>query len=804
MRNLELLHETDWAGTGLGPISTWPAELRAVVETVMRSAFPMCLALGPRFTQIYNDSYNVIYGDKHPASFGAPADESWQEIWPFLLPALTQVRTAREPQQFSNYMLPLRRFKPGLQECYFDFCYSPVVASDGCVLGILSIATETTPHAIAARRQPLVNLTVDAGPEMSSPISRKLQELLGENELDGKAAFVSHYRDHQAHLEWSKVLAPTEALRLLDYVVRRRRGDRCGLVQLDEHCSRERHARYAAFVDFASVDGRGTKTLVLWPSELVTEESTLDLVLRLEQRVRSLSKQLLTISLLQEELGQSDFFYRFLFENSIDGVVYSSTSDDGTGAETIIAANKPACDLLGYSQEEIVGKRREEFFFDSDEALGSALAERATQSTFKGELTFKDKSGRPVDAEITSILVRLNSGERRSISVLRNLSEKLRVERDRAERSRLESIARMTGGVSHDFNNLLTVILNAAEHLDVSLTDPTEKEVVGDIITASSRAASLTSQLVAYARRQNLQPARIEINAAIREAQRLMRGVVPKAIRLHYSFSRRELFSEVDIAELTSALANLLRNASDAMRGKGQIAIKIRRIKMAMPESEWLRAGDYVAISITDEGVGIPPEFISKIFEPYFTTKQDRGGSGLGLSMVQGFARQSGGEIVIATAVPKGTTATLYLPRSAAGQGRNEGDQQVETGLITEGDGHVLVVDDDPAVRRQIGRIATSINMPFVEASTADDAIAMLETNPRLIIVDLMMPGEKSGVDVVEAAKNRQPPIPTILITGYAGDLDWESDRNSADRMLMKPFARKDLIQAMQSIVTRH
>lgn len=804
MQNLELLREKDWAITELGAMSTWPVELRAVVETVMRSTFPICLALGPRFTQIYNDNYNVIYGGKHPASFGAPACESWQEIWPFLEPALTQVMTAREPQQFSNHLLPLRRYKPGPQECYFDFCYSPVIASDGRVLGVLSIATETTPHAIAARRQPLVNLTVDVDPEVLSPISRKLQELLGENEMDGKAALVSHYRDNQAHIEWSKVLEREEALSLLGYVFRRRGSDRCGVVRLSGQFSRDGHADYVAFADFTSVDGRGTKTLVLWPSELVTEESSLDLVLRLEQRLRSLSTQLATINLLKEELGQTDFFYRFLFENSIDGVVYSSTSDDGTGAEIIIAANKPACQLLGYSQQEIVGRRREEFFFENDEALSSALAQRASQSTYKGELTFKHKSGRPVEAEITSILVRLNSGERRSISVLRDLSENVRVERDRAERSRLESIARMTGGVSHDFNNLLTVILNAAEHLETSLSHPAEKEVVGDIITASTRAASLTSQLVAYARRQNLQPVRVEINAEIRKAQRLMRGVVPKAVRLNYSFSRRELFSDVDLAGMTSALANLLRNASDAMQGKGRIAIKIRLTKIAKSESAWLQAGEYVAISVTDEGVGVSPELMPKIFEPYFTTKLNQGGSGLGLSMVQGFARQSGGEIVIASAVSKGTTATLYLPRLAAGNRPAEDGQPVESSLSVEGDGHVLVVDDDRAVRRQIGRIATSIKMPFVEASTADEAIAMLGSNPRLIITDLIMPGKLSGIDVIEAAKNREPPIPAILITGYAGSSDWESGRNKADSILTKPFSRKDLIGAIRNILNRH
>ena len=240
------------------------------------------------------------------------------------------------------------------------------------------------------------------------------------------------------------------------------------------------------------------------------------------------------------------------------------------------------------------------------------------------------------------------------------------------------------------------------------------------------------------------------------------------------------------------------------MQGKGHIAIKIRLVKIAKPGSAWLRAGEYVAISVTDEGVGVSPELMPKIFEPYFTTKQNRGGSGLGLSMVQGFARQSGGEIVIASAVPKGTTATLYLPRMAVGNRPTEDDEPVESSLMVEGDGHVLVVDDDRAVRRQIGRIATSIKMPFVEASTADEAIAMLGSKPRLIIADLIMPGKLSGIDVIEAAKNPEPPIPAILITGYAGNSDWESGRNKADSILTKPFSRKDLIGAIRNILNRH
>ncbi len=801
MHNLELLRGTEWTATPLGEFSSWPTEVRVLVETIMRSTFPMCLALGPSYTQVYNDGYNLIYGDKHPASFGAPAVESWPEIWPFLEPALVHVTTTHEPQEFTNYLLPLRRFKGELQECYFDFCYSPVVSADGSVLGILSIATETTLHAIAERRNALLNMTVEGGQEGPSPISAKLQELLAQNELDAKAAFISNNRGHTGQLEWRKALEPTDASSLLDFVVRHREGKSCGVIQLDGYFSRDGHAEHVAFVKFVSVGGRETKTLVLWPSELVTEESSLDLVLRLEPRLRSLSTQLATMSLLKEELGEKDFFYRFLFENSVDGVVYTATSNDGLDLETIIAANKPACDLLGYSQQEMVGMSREALFFARDETLEYAIAQRARESTFKGELTFKDKCGRPVEIEVTSILFSLNSGERRSISVLRNISEKLRVERDMAERTRLETIARMTGGVSHDFNNLLMVILSAAEHLDATLTNPADKEVVDDIITASSRAASLTSQLVAYARRQNLNPSRIDMNAAIREIKRLLAGSVPEGIRLHYSFCPKKQFCDVDVPGLTSALANLVRNASDAMQGRGRIDIKIRPLKVLEPESAWLPAGEYVGVSVTDNGIGVAAEIVERVFEPYFTTKQNRGGSGLGLSMVQGFARQSGGDVKLSRAEPNGTTLTLILPRAASDLRRKEIDAHNPNETFLGTGGPVLVVDDDPDVRRQIGRILNSLDSQVVEADSAETAIEMLAARPRLVITDLVMPGTRSGIDVIKAASQCEPPIPAILISGYTDNHLRESDRAVATHFLAKPFTRKNFIRTMRKVL---
>lgn len=801
MANDRLLSELDWSGTELGAIEDWPAERRAVVQTALGSLFPICLAWGDDLVQIYNDGYNRIYGDKHPGAFGAKAVESWPEIWEFLKPALDRVKAEKQAHLFRDHLLPLQKSR-SLEECYFTFCYSPIFAADGRVEGIMSVAVETTQEAIEMRRRPLTTLVIEAAREDPHPISTKLKETVEDNVLDAKSALVFKENTKGHPVEWALRCEGGCEGRILSAITAVPERPAFGVVTFEETSAGSEHADFLGYVTFTSIDGHSRKTLVLWPSALVTQESLTDLLFKLDKRLRAATEHLITLGNIKDELAQSDLVYRFLFENTLDGVVFSSPDMHGKGTETIIGVNKAACAMLGYEAEEMIGMRRDDFFFAEDERVMSAISERAQQKVFKGELVFRHKSGRPVTLEITSILSGLRSGQRRSMSILRDWTQELNVERERAERSRLESIAQMTGGIAHDFNNLLTVIVSAAEHLDAGIADLDQKEVVRDILTASSRAANLTSQLLAYARRQNLQPMSIDVNAAIRQIERLAQTVVGKDVQIHYDYSRRNLIADVDLAQLTSALVNLIKNASDAMDGRGRIVVTTRAeqggetlVRLSLPP------GKYVAITVQDTGSGIGSKILPRVFDPFFTTKADQGGSGLGLSMVQGFARQSGGEIMLQPAPGGGTLARLFLPH---GLGTAKQITQSSVARPAGDIGHgfdVLVADDDPLIRRQVTRILQSLDMTYIEAGTGAEAIELLKKLPRLVLTDLAMPGSQTGIDVIHACLEARPRIPVIVMSGFAADPRWTAASVRADVVMTKPFSRDELVGSIGKLL---
>ncbi|MBC7282968.1 ATP-binding protein [Hoeflea sp.] len=798
MENIELLQQFDWSRTSLGPLTSWPDDRRAIAETVLRSTFPVCLALGNDLVQIYNVGYNRILGEKHPDAFGEKASKTWPEIWSFLEPTLKNVQIKRQPQEFLNFLLPLN--KSGiLEECYFTFCYSPIFSADGTVVGVMSIAMETTQESIEERRRPLTGFSIEPPVGHPHPISDKLREVLAHNELDAMAALVSSGVEPKASTEWALRCNDETVEKLLAVVRENKMGQRCGIVPMAPPLGNPAHANFLGYITFTAADGRTEKTLVLWPSALVTERSFLDLVNTLQKRIQAASHQIVSIKNIRDELLQSDLLYRFLFENTLDGVIYSSTNCDGTGPETIIAVNRAACEMVGYEEVEMLGMRREEFFFADDGHLASAVAERAKQNIFSGELTFRHKDGSPVSLDIVSVLAQLESGERRTISILRDFSERLSAERSRAERVRLETVAQMTGGISHDFNNLLTIILSAAEYLETSIADRDHIDVVRDILIATTRAANLTSQLLTYSRKQNLRPAFTDVNSAIKEIERLVQGAAGKDVDVRYDYSRKKLFAALDVTHLTSALVNLVKNASDAISARGTIRVSTRtaRISVGM-EGTPIQPGNYVAISIKDRGTGIPAELMKRVFDPFFTLKANMGGSGLGLSMVQGFARQSGGDILIRSSPEKGTVATLYFPLMKTSRPKRNALEFSSRNFF----GDALIVDDDPIIRRQVARAIRAIGMNSKEASSGAEAIDLLKTGPALVITDLAMPGERTGGDVVEACRRARPAIPVILMTGFAADRQWLSLNSEETEILTKPFARRELLAAIDRVKT--
>jgi signal transduction histidine kinase/ActR/RegA family two-component response regulator len=383
------------------------------------------------------------------------------------------------------------------------------------------------------------------------------------------------------------------------------------------------------------------------------------------------------------------------------------------------------------------------------------------------------------------------------------------VERRRAEErlvqaQKMEAIGNLTGGMAHDFNNLLGIIMGNLDLLrsDAVLTPETD-ELVGEAIDAAIRGADLTRRLLAFARRQPLQPKRVAINELVSGMVNLLRRTLGEDIDISLDLAPEVWAVVVDPAQLESALVNLANNARDAMPKGGRLMIATGNRPLdadyASMHTE-LAPGDYAMIEIGDTGTGMPPDVIAHVFEPFFTTKETGKGTGLGLSMVFGFVKQSAGHINVYSEPGQGTTFRLYLPRAV---------DQDSTALPPPsvarpagGKETVLVVEDNLAMRRVVRRQLTELGYHVLEAERASVAIELLvQENIDLMFSDIVMPGEVNGIELAREAVTRWPALKVVLTSGFPqARLEVGGDASADIHLLSKPYRRDDLARLLRGI----
>ncbi len=390
---------------------------------------------------------------------------------------------------------------------------------------------------------------------------------------------------------------------------------------------------------------------------------------------------------------------------------------------------------------------------------------------------------------------------------IRDIEERLHEEERAREAVKLEAIGRLTGGVAHDFNNILTVVIGNSELLAERLAADKEGKALAEISLSAARAgADLTRMLLAYARRQPLQPSEFCAAGMLDEMRGLIERSVGGGIALEIEADGDPWDVRADRAQLASVLLNLAVNARDAMPRGGRLRIEARNVSLETTDfASGLVAGDYVMIAVSDTGTGIPAAILERAFEPFFTTKEVGKGSGLGLAMVQGFAHQSGGHVAIQSAPGDGTMVRLYLPRALV-QLRLP-DMETESADLAARPGEtVLVVEDNAAVR---GLIVTQLEALGYAVTTAADGkagLAALRQPERidLLLTDIVMPG-LDGLTLAERARRLRPEIRIVLTSGHAGQT-----RNFADRsalfglFLAKPFTRQELARRVRSTLDGH
>ena len=376
-------------------------------------------------------------------------------------------------------------------------------------------------------------------------------------------------------------------------------------------------------------------------------------------------------------------------------------------------------------------------------------------------------------------------------------------ERQRAEIAllhahRLESIGQLTGGVAHDFNNLLTAVLGNLEIAQMRLKDEGIRRLLAGAQRAAERGARLTEQLLAFSRKQDLQPRAVAINELLGGLGEMLERSIGTTVLLEQNLASDLWHAMTDPTQIELVILNLVINARDAMPLGGRLTIETMNAPTDDPyRPVELPPGDYVCIAVRDTGAGMNEEVMARAAEPFFTTKGPGKGSGLGLSMVYGVARQSGGGISLSSSVGEGTTVRVYLPRAAQAEVEDEGAAAAAPDFAALAGRSVLLIDDDEDVRQVTAALLDELDCRVVEADSGPAGIAAIDRDPAidLAVIDFAMPG-MNGLKAAELIRAKRPQLPLIIITGYA-DVAFTEPHGDRLRVLNKPFQRTELAEAL-------
>ena len=439
-------------------------------------------------------------------------------------------------------------------------------------------------------------------------------------------------------------------------------------------------------------------------------------------------------------------------------------------------------------------------------AMQVALRARRRQYEVKTLIEAQEAAAERLEALVTA---RTQELEQANADLKSQMAERERVEASLRQSQKMEAVGQLTGGLAHDFNNLLTGISGGLEMTRVRLSQGKPDSVERYITAAQGavkRAASLTHRLLAFSRRQTLEPKPTNVNRLITGMEELIRRTVGPAIHIEVVGAGGLWATLVDPNQLENALLNLCLNARDAMPEGGRLTIETANkwLDERVARDRDIAPGQYVSLCVTDTGTGMAPDVAAHAFDPFFTTKPLGQGTGLGLSMIYGFARQSGGQTCIYSEVGKGTTMCLYLPRHDEDPNFDDG-AKLPKPSESFGDGEVvLVVDDEPSIRMLIADVLADTGYSVIEASDGPAGLRALQSGARidLLITDVGLPGGMNGRQVADAARKLRPELRVLFITGYAENaLVGNGHLEKGMHVLAKPFEVERLANKIRELI---
>ncbi|MBV8165879.1 MAG: response regulator [Alphaproteobacteria bacterium] len=515
--------------------------------------------------------------------------------------------------------------------------------------------------------------------------------------------------------------------------------------------------------------------------------------LRQEMRIREQAEA-------EARRSQEDFRYLYLKTP----VMLHSIDREGR----LINVSDHWVEQMGFGREEVIGKRFSDFMAEPSRTHAREIGRTALIAEgFRAQVPYQliRKDGTIMDVLMNALAQRDEHGTFvRSLSVTFDVTDWKRTEAQLRQSQKMEAIGQLTGGVAHDLNNLLTVIMAGLERAERSPGDAARlRRALETAQRGAERAASLTAQLLAFSRRQPLEPKPVDVGRLLSRMAELMRRTLGEAIEIETVAAAGLWAAYCDPSQLENALVNLALNARDAMPGGGRLTLEAGNTHIDHDYAETnpdAKPGRYAMIAVTDTGCGMSAEVIEHAFEPFFTTKPEGRGTGLGLSQVFGFVRQSGGHVKIYSEVGQGTTVKLYLPRAAAG---SEAEERPAADATPQGSERVLVVEDDPDVRAAVVEMIEDLGYVVQEAANPDDALVILKAQPvDLLFTDVVMPGTIKSTELAEHARALQPHIKVLFTSGYSENAIVHHGRlDDGVHLITKPYKRDQLARRLRGLL---